>query len=32
VRAEALDHLITALKRALPAIVRSVLSDGPSQE
>ena len=32
VRAEALDHLITALKRSLPAIVRSVLSDGPSQE
>jgi hypothetical protein len=32
VRAEALDHLITALKRALPAIVRSVLSDEPSRE
>ena len=31
-RAQALDHLITALKRSLPAIVRSVLSDGPSQE
>ena len=32
VRAEALDHLITALKRALPAIVRSGLSDDPSRE
>jgi len=32
VRAQALDHLITALKRSLPAIVRSVLSDGPSRE
>jgi hypothetical protein len=32
VRAQALDQLITALKRSLPAIVRSVLSDGPSQE
>ncbi|MEK6211415.1 MAG: hypothetical protein AABM64_13775 [Pseudomonadota bacterium] len=32
VRAQALDQLITELKRSLPAIVRSVLSDGPSQE
>jgi hypothetical protein len=32
VRAQALDQLITALKRSLPAIVRSVLSDGPSRE
>jgi hypothetical protein len=31
-RAQALDHVITALKRSLPAIVRSVFSDGPSQE
>ena len=32
VRAQALDHLITALKRSLPAIVRSALSDEPSGE
>ncbi len=32
VRAQALDQLITELKRSLPAIVRSVLSDGPSRE
>jgi len=32
VRAHALDQLITELKRALPAIVRSVLSDGSSRE
>jgi hypothetical protein len=32
VRAQALDHLITALKRSLPAIVRSALSDEPSRE
>ncbi len=32
VRAQALDQLITELKRSLPEIVRSVLSDGPSQE
>lgn len=31
-RAQALDQLITELKRSLPAIVRSVLSDGPSRE
>ncbi len=31
-RAQALDHLITVLKRSLPAIVRSVLSDGSSRE
>ncbi|HEV8645515.1 MAG TPA: hypothetical protein VGR01_08075 [Burkholderiales bacterium] len=32
VRAQALDQLITELKRSLPAIVRAVLSDGPSRE
>ena len=32
VRAQALDQLITELKRSLPAIVRSALSDGPSRE
>ncbi|HKQ24515.1 MAG TPA: hypothetical protein VJT81_08770 [Burkholderiales bacterium] len=32
VRAQALDQLITELKRSLPAIVRSVFSDGPSRE
>jgi hypothetical protein len=32
VRAQALDELITELKRSLPAIVRSVLSDEPSRE
>ena len=32
VRAQALDQLITELKRSLPAIVRSVFSDSPSRE
>ena len=32
VRAQALDQLIAELKRSLPAIVRSVLSDGPSRD
>lgn len=32
VRAQALDQLITELKRSLPAIVRSVFSDGQSRE
>jgi len=32
VRAQVLDQLIAELKRSLPAIVRSVLSDGPSRE
>jgi hypothetical protein len=32
VRAQALDQLITELKRSLPAIVRSALSDGPSRK
>lgn len=32
VRAQALDQLITELKRSLPAIVRSVLSGKPSRE
>ena len=32
VRAQALDQLITELKRSLPAIVRSVLSDGPTRK
>lgn len=31
-RAQALDQLITELKRSLPAIVRSVLSNEPSRE
>lgn len=31
-RAQALDQLITELKRSLPEIVRSVLSNEPSQE
>jgi len=31
-RAQALDQLITALKRSLPEIVRSVLSDEPSRD
>jgi hypothetical protein len=31
-RAQALDQLITELRRSLPAIVRSALSDGPSQD
>lgn len=31
-RAQALDQLITELKRSLPDIVRSVFSDEPSQE
>ena len=32
VRAQALEQLITELKRSLPAIVRSVFSDGQSRE
>ena len=32
VRVQALDQLITELKRSLPAIVRSVLSDGPTRK
>ena len=32
VRAQALDQLITELKRSLAEIVRSALSDGPSRE
>ncbi len=32
VRAQALDQLITELKRSLPAIIRSVFSDGQSRE
>lgn len=32
VRAQALDQLITELKRSLPAIVRSVFSDGQYRE
>ena len=32
VRAQALDQLITELKRSLPAIIRSVISDNPSRE
>ena len=31
-RAQALDQLITELKRSLPAIIRSALSDGPSRK